>query len=264
MTYLKQYSDAMGGGKDFSSALDCFKFPDLALIEDENENRILVLSPHQDDDILGCGGTLKLLADAGAQIKVIYMTDGCLGSNSISPVDLPAIRRAEAVRGLSRINVDDSVFFDAPDLCLRCDSRAIDFVKDQIVSFQPKVIMTPHAGENHPDHYNTCMITAKALALVDVPIEVYAYEVWNNHNPNTLVDITNVIEDKLSAMREHKSQMDMIDYAEKIRGLNIYRSINNVASCKYSEAFLRFSRADFVQYADSNNGGSHNFDIMAL
>lgn len=264
LAYLKQYTDMMGDEAFTTSIFDCFKFPDLAMIENEKGNRILILSPHQDDDILGCGGTIKLLRNAGADVKVIYMTDGCMGSNTISPIELPSIRKQEAIRALSRLNVHKSEFYGIPDLCLRCDSSAISFVKGQISSFRPKMIMTPHAGEYHPDHYNTCMIAAKALARIKRPIDVYAYEVWVSHDPNTLVDITDVIEDKLSALREHHSQMAMVDYAEKIQGLNVYRSINNVPSSKYSEAFLRFTREDFIIYADSKSRSSQNFDIMAL
>jgi LmbE family N-acetylglucosaminyl deacetylase len=264
ISYLRHYLETLGPEKLDSKALDCFKFPDLMAIEGEAENRVLVMSPHEDDDILGCGGTLKLLRDAGAEVKVVYMTDGCLGSNTISPLELPAIRKEEAIRALKRIGVIDYDFFDASDLCLRCDARSIGFVKGMIDSFKPKMIMTPHAGEVHPDHFNTCMITAQALELVSEPIDVYAYEVWNNNDPNALVDITSVIEDKLSSMREHHSQMDMMDYDEKIRGLNVYRSINNLRSSKYSEAFLRFSREGFIKYARFHNDGAHNFDMMAL
>lgn len=263
ISYLEQYKEMDGYQELVLNAIDCFKFPDLASIEDEMENKVLVLSPHQDDDILGCGGTLKLLRDAGASVKVLYMTDGCLGSNTISPVDLPSIRKKEAIRALRQIGVVDYDFFDAPDLCLRQDSRSIDFVKDHMESFEPTTIMTPHIGEVHPDHFNTCMITALALDKVPKPVEVYAYEVWNNHSPNTLVDITSVIDDKISALREHKSQMDMMDYDEKITGLNIYRSFNNVRSSKYSEAFLRFSREAFIEYAKENKNITHNFDLMA-
>jgi N-acetylglucosamine malate deacetylase 1 len=263
ISYLNQFKEMNGYGELVSNAIECFKFPDLALIEDETENSVLVLSPHPDDDILGCGGTLKLLRDAGAKVKVLYMTDGCLGSNRISPIDLPSIRREEAIRALHRIGVNECAFFDASDLLLRQDARAIDFVKDQIDSFEPKIVMTPHAGEVHPDHFNTCIITALALDKVPKPVEVYAYEVWNNHDPNTLVDITSVIEDKISALREHKSQMDMMDYDEKIRGLNVYRSINNVRTSKYSEGFLRFARKDFITYAIANRNVTHNFDMMA-
>ena len=37
-------------------------------------DRVLVLAPHADDDILGCGGLLAQLADDGAELRVLFLT----------------------------------------------------------------------------------------------------------------------------------------------------------------------------------------------
>src|SRR5262245_59164913 len=41
-----------------------------------HEQKILVIAPHPDDETLGCGGTIKLLTNAGARVDVLYTTRG--------------------------------------------------------------------------------------------------------------------------------------------------------------------------------------------
>src|SRR2546426_12131813 len=49
------------------------------LITSFRERRVLVLAPHMDDEVLGCGGTLLQHARVGAQLTIVYLTDGRKG-----------------------------------------------------------------------------------------------------------------------------------------------------------------------------------------
>jgi len=63
---------------------------------------ILVLSPHPDDESFGCGGTIKLLTQAGAAVDVVYLTSGEMGVEAPEAItseaqhELAAIRTGEA------------------------------------------------------------------------------------------------------------------------------------------------------------------------
>ena len=67
------------------------------LIEKPEANRVLVLAPHPDDDVIGCGGTLCKHVQADDEVMVAYMTDGSRGTIDLrESVNLVAKRNGEA------------------------------------------------------------------------------------------------------------------------------------------------------------------------
>ena len=73
--------------------------------------RVVVVAPHPDDELLGCGGTLAMLAREGREIVVVGVTDGEAshpGSTRFSPRALGAARRAERQSGLRALGLDGS------------------------------------------------------------------------------------------------------------------------------------------------------------
>ena len=69
--------------------------------------RVLVLAPHPDDEIIGCGALLKQWSDSGIPIKVVVITDGAAGL----PLGTdPAVRKAESRAGLVRLGIRDCEF----------------------------------------------------------------------------------------------------------------------------------------------------------
>src|SRR5262249_22255086 len=57
--------------------------------------KVVVLAPHMDDEIIGCGGTVARHVDAGADVTVIYLTDGRRGSAALFRLDGEALHAAE-------------------------------------------------------------------------------------------------------------------------------------------------------------------------
>ena len=55
-----------------------------ALVWEPGAERVVVLAPHMDDETIGCGGTLALHAQRGANVTVVFMTDGRHGSSKLS------------------------------------------------------------------------------------------------------------------------------------------------------------------------------------
>jgi LmbE family N-acetylglucosaminyl deacetylase len=80
----------------------------------------LVVAPHQDDESLGCGGTIALLRAAGVPVRVLFISDGSgshPGSRRYPPQALTALRNAEAREALALLGVDpaESTFLALPD-----------------------------------------------------------------------------------------------------------------------------------------------------
>ena len=145
----------------------------------------LVFSPHQDDETLGCGGTIIRKRFAGADLKIVFMTDGSRSHHHFIPEDkLIALRQQEAVSAAQTLNVaaEDVVFFGFRDGDLQQSSeRAIALVRELLNQNQPQQVFIPYVGETHPDHLATNQIVLAALKD-HTSIAVYEYPVWYWHH----------------------------------------------------------------------------------
>lgn len=223
--------------------------PHIPKMKIDADARILIISPHQDDDVIGCGGTIKKHQLAGAQVKVVFMTDGRYGNCDVEPVELAQIRRDEAVDSLASLGCHDAQFFKNPDMGLECDTSNIYRLNAVIRDFHPTAIFVPSFVDGPPDHYHTSKILAYALIEYEEDVEVYSYEVWSVIIPNVVVDISDVMADKLEAIGRHRSQVAVADYPRMVRGLNEYRSMLGGKGCLFCEAFIRLSKDEYLEAA---------------
>lgn len=221
-------------------------YPRIPRMPINKDARLLVLSPHQDDDVIGCGGTIKKHLQAGAVVKVVFMTDGRYGNSDVEPVELAEIRRQEAKESLASLGCTDAQFFKNPDMGLGCDSPNIYRLNAVLRDFHPSAILVPSFGDGPPDHYNTSKILAYALMEYDEDVDIYTYEVWQTLVPTVVVDISDVIDEKLKAIGYHRSQVAVMDYPRMVRGLNEYRSLLGGRDCHYCEAFTKFTKGEYL------------------
>jgi len=129
--------------------------------------RVVVVAPHPDDEVLGCGGALALLARAGHEIVIIGVTDGegsHPGSLAWTPTLLARRRRAERADGLARLGVpgpalalgfaDGAVALAEPSLC----TRLCDLLRPR------DVVLATWRLDGHPDHEAVGRAAATAAA----------------------------------------------------------------------------------------------------
>lgn len=199
--------------------------------------RVLVLAAHPDDEALGCAGSLALLHEAGAQIAVVFATDG----EATRGADLPATevgrrRRAEAIAACAALGVDDVRFVGLPDgrLPARVEDLAT-YLMEAVAGFQPDGIMLPWFLDGHPDH------AAVGDALIRVPldpqVELWGYETWTPLPANRIVDVTPVLAQKEAAIAAHTTAALAFDLNAAL-GLNRWRSIHGLMGRGYAEGFL--------------------------
>ena len=236
-----------------SSSSDDFLYPRLRSMDLSLFERVLIISPHPDDDVIACGGTIRKLVQQGTSVKVVYMTDGRGGNMGYDPGRLVAGREVEAKKALTVLGCSDAVFLRHPDMGLSCDREVIDEILTLLRDFKPDAIFVPSILEFPPDHRVTADITMAALAKYKHEVVCLEYEVWTPlPMTNVLVDITDVVEEKARAILEHRSQMEINDYSEKIIGLNAYRSMIAESGVKYCEGFHRLERKDYVKRPPSS------------
>jgi len=218
--------------------------------------RIAVLAPHMDDEVLGCGGTIARHAHEGAQVSVIFLTDGRYGSGanaalpeperSLRQRELIDIRKEEARRAGAILGVKSIAFLDAEDGRLRADTQAAAKLRAILERERPQIVYLPFFLENHVDHAaaSPILIAAAADALHD--FECRCYEVWTPLFPNLIVEIDATLELKRRALACYESQLADMDYAHTAIGLNAYRaSAIGCKTARFAEAFFALPLGDY-------------------
>ena len=201
--------------------------------------RILVLAPHFDDEIFGCGGTLRKHVLAGDEIKIIYMTDGSNGIPQIkNKKKVFEIRKKESEQANRLIGINDFYYLMEPDRYKPINNGSIDKLSKIIIEFKPDLIFLPWFLDNHPDHKKTNYMLKEAIDNLNYNCNICAYEIWTPLIPNILVDISDVFDTKMKAMKCFKSQLKSIRYDLAFEGLNRYRSIHKQRGDGYAEAFI--------------------------
>lgn len=204
--------------------------------------RLLVLAPHPDDEVIACGGLMALHAREGRAVRVVTATDGTKATGVAGDLtDYRDRREQESRRGLGRIGVSDVHFLRFPDRGL--DGSVTGALREQLLEFRPDLIALPSPVEIHPDHLALArafceLIQNDASLFADLATTRIAfYEVSQPLRPNSLLDITSVAEAKFAAIAAHESQIELKDYVAYARGLNAYRAMTLPPETKLAEGY---------------------------
>jgi LmbE family N-acetylglucosaminyl deacetylase len=219
---------------------DNFDRPELVQKENLRHNNILVLAPHPDDDVIGCGGILGIYQKMGAKITIAYMTDGRKGNPKYDENTLVLQRREEAKKATAVLGIDKLTFFDNRDTELSATPKTVKELQDILHEVKPEAVFLPFLLDNHHDHRATNDILIKSSLTYKAPLTCYGYEIWTPiATPNFLVNITDEIEVKRQAIEQHHSQTELCYIADCILGLCRYRSLLYNLKDVYVEAFFR-------------------------
>ncbi len=213
------------------------------------ECNVLVLSPHPDDDVIGCGGALRLHADSGASIKVVYLTDGSSGEgkkDKSREKKVAMVRESEAKKAGEIIGANDLIFWRYQDGKLPNNKTTQKLLLTLISDFKPDIIYAPSFLDPHPDHLEACKILRDALKQVNFEGTIYSYEIWTPIYANRLISIDKSVHKKELAVLAHESQNKERSYFEAIMGLNRYRAGMHNAG-KYAEAYFACNKELYLK-----------------
>ena len=218
------------------------------------ETKFMILAPHPDDEIIGCGGTLIKNAAEGKMIQTVYLTDGAYESGPYSRPEMVSVRRDEAIRVSKETGSREPLFLDSPaqpTFSIREDKKKT--LAKWITEFAPDSIWIPFVFDHHPDHRRANVLLAQILKeSYDRDVNIYSYETWSMLPANVLVDITDWMDKKRQALSMFKSQTAGFDYVHCTTGTNSHRSWM-VNGSGFYEAFFRLSRADYISLIDRIN-----------
>lgn len=208
----------------------------------------LVVAPHPDDELLGCGGLILGHREAGQPVDVAILTDGGLGNpTGEGGPGYTALRKEETRRALDRVGGATVHFLDHPDGRLRDAHGAVDDLIRVLQRVRPAAVFFPSPYEVHPDHRAACLHVFRAVRALDPPPALYLYEVGAMMPANCLVDITPHMLRKEEAIALYHSQILHQDLIGKVRAVNRARTVNvDDPDIRYAEALIRVdpARAD--------------------
>lgn len=206
---------------------------------DLTRNKVLVLSPHPDDESLAYGGSIALHRLQGDSVRIIFLTDGSKGNRTGSYTDrtLVALRQQEARQACHILQVEEYDFWGIPDRTLQPTADLIARLTDVLTAYRPTLIYAPSPLEYHPDHRAAGELIWLALQRTMLKAKVAYSDINRPLMINTLVDISSVIQQKEAAAQAHRSQMQDYPYLEVVRGYNRYRALTISPSATYAEAF---------------------------
>ena len=205
--------------------------------QDLRGERLLVLAPHPDDEVIGCGGLLALHLRDGRQVRAVIVTDGSEAGDA-------TVREQESRDGLSVLGTASPEFLHFHDRHLSDEAEKLKAqLREILAAFKPDLIAVPSPVEIHPDH---AALSRAFCELIQQDDSLFAslavariafYEVSYPIRPNALLDITTVAAKKYAAIAVHASQLAVRDYVSYARGLNAYRAMTLPPASHYAEAY---------------------------
>lgn len=216
------------------------------------KSKILIIAPHQDDEILGCGGYIRKNIEDGCSIVILFITSGWSGvrNKKMSKKKRVKIREDEAIKAGKILGIEKFIFLRKNDRAIYADKTLLFDIVKTIQITQPDIILSPHEDDADFEHQVVNKLTKEAAWLAKEGVlitklsparqlkEILFYEVWAPiKKPTVYVDITKHIDLKIKALMQYKSQLQQRDYIRIISGLNMFRG--GIKGFKYAEAFCR-------------------------
>jgi LmbE family N-acetylglucosaminyl deacetylase len=212
--------------------------------------RVLVVAPHPDDETLGCGGTLLRMAQAGAHIAWLIVTDmkGAAGYSD------DAIRRREAeISTVSEYFGFSEVFrlgFPTSQLDTLPMVDLIGTVSSVFKAFQPELVFLPSRADVHTDHravFDAGAACAKwfrygslrrVLAYETLSETDFALDAGSAFQPNYFVDISEFLDRKLEVMAMYQSEIREFPFPRSVQAIRALATLRGASSgFRAAEAF---------------------------
>jgi LmbE family N-acetylglucosaminyl deacetylase len=215
--------------------------------------RIAVIVAHPDDEVLGCGGTLRRHTLAGDEVWTIILADGetsrdAVGASHAVAGRESAARAAAHILGVQHVNVHGF-----PDN--RLDSLALlDIVKVlemYLGSIEPDTVYTHHSGDLNVDHrrVHEAVVTAcrpqpghsvQRLLFFEIPSssEWQTPQSGQPFLPNWFVDVSATLDAKIQALKAYAAEMRAWPHPRSYEGIeHLARWRGATVGCMAAEAF---------------------------
>ena len=210
--------------------------------------KLLVVAPHSDDEVLGCGGLISKIKKEGGKVFVLIFNLGFEKNDTKESQDK---RKQEIKEAMNALKVDDYHLVhekadDNRDLDVEPLHSLIEVIEStsnvSLEKISPTIVAIPTIFSHHQDHVHVHNACIAALRPISTPISsiVLSYEApehsrWSSSGvfePNFFVEIDDVIENKIMAFNKYNSQIrlggrdaDSIRSQAKYRGQEVGKNL---------------------------------------
>ena len=212
--------------------------------------KALVFCAHADDEVIAIGGTLRRLADAGAQIRLVMFSEGAEGYARVQEKGtIVQQRHEETLRVCRALGISEYVNLRLLDWNLKVDNATYHAVVRHIRQFQPDLVFT-HSRSDYNDHmavhdvvtegwYHAALPCAMESGPVWRHVPLYEFEVLEPMaRPGFVVDVTDTYAAKVEAMQIYASQHEHVgSIFQLMEGRALERGY--LIGVRYGEALTR-------------------------
>lgn len=197
-------------------------------------NKVLVIAPHADDEVLGCGATIAKHVANGDQVFIIIATNASIEDPILFTKKILDQVRNEALVAHKILGVKDTYFLDFPAPALNAFPEykiSIELSK-LFKDIKPNILYIPHPGDIHQDHkaiYRAALVSSRPQADYTIK-SIYCYETlseteWTPMNesyfkPNFFVDVSKCFKKKIEAMKCFESQLKEFPHSRSLEALD--------------------------------------------
>ena len=188
------------------------------------DHRLLVIAPHADDEVLGCGGLISRVKQDGGKVFVLIFNVGSIVTKNGK--ELTQTWKKETDAAMKFLKVDDyDTIYDTPEDNRYLDAKPLHTLIEKIetsskvslMKTKPTIVAIPTLYSHHQDHvcvHNACIAALRPLSKPNADM-VISYEApehsrWSSNGvfePNFYVDTKSVISKKVKAFYKYKSQV---------------------------------------------------------
>jgi len=225
--------------------------------EDVHADSALVLAPHYDDEVLGCGGLVSRLTSRGANVEVLFLTESG-GEFTVGEErrTYAARRKAEAAQAGEVLGIAGAKHLDLLDghLAQHQDDLVTAF-RAALLAERPELLLVPSPLEASADHRATFQALHRLLGgvrrdddlwSVVQGLRVLTYEVNHPQHPHLLVAIDEQVEILARAMACYQSQQERHDYLGARLGLARFRTLTLPPEVQHVEAYCQLTLTEFT------------------
>jgi LmbE family N-acetylglucosaminyl deacetylase len=207
---------------------------------------ILIIAPHPDDEVLGCGGTIRKYVNLGNVVNVCIVTEAYTPDWSKSYINN---RKREIEKCKQILGINKYFFLNFPTVKIDTfpQKDLITKLSEVVHEVNPDILFIPHKGDLNMDHrliFEASLVASRPLNLKIKRIltyEVLSETEWGQaiepFVPNVYIDISETIYQKKNAMEAYKSELKQYPHP---RSLQI---IEALAKKRGSEVGLNFAES---------------------
>ena len=213
--------------------------------------RILVIAPHPDDEVLGCGGTILKHSKKGDEVFL------CVVTKTYTPdwsEEDTKVRKKEVEASNKILGIKKTYFLDYPTVKLDTvpQKELNDAISKIVKNVKPDIALIPFIGDLNRDHR---IVSESSLVALRPSVNFSVKKIWsyetisetewalpvkkNMFRPNVYIDISDTLKTKLKAMLAYKSELRDHPHPRSLETLSVLAEKRGSEVClKFAEAFM--------------------------